>query len=259
MTKKGDRIPSLFDTLLERERERERERAHTHARTKGRHRRTEERERDEERETHRAPPPPPILLPKPFFLRRGFGGPTLSRSAFFFRKLLLRERKRDSDIQISKKIRLFWRNTKGGSRERDSGRNANRKCQRCFSVEHWTYECALKPGDAGTYVKRQSKSEMLKQSGKKFQEFARFGKNEELQFDEKKRRDAALKRKVDKVRGGKRKRSSSSSSSSVVARVVLLLLLLLLLLLQHLRHLRRQRLLLRRHIVAAIVVVIVVV
>ena len=100
---------------------------------------------------------------------------------------------------------------KGGSRERDSGRNANRKCQRCFSVKHWTYECALKPGDAGTYVKRQSKSEMLKQSGKKFQEFARFGKNEELQFDEKKRRDAALKRKVDKVRGGKRKRSRSSS------------------------------------------------
>ena len=28
------------------------------------------------------------------------------------------------------------------------------------------------------------KGKMLKQSGKKFQEFARFGKSEELQFDE---------------------------------------------------------------------------
>ena len=37
-----------------------------------------------------------------------------------------------------------------------------KKCQRCFSLEHWTFECVLKPGDQGTYVKRQSKTEMLK-------------------------------------------------------------------------------------------------
>ena len=86
------------------------------------------------------------------------------------------------------------------SAKRREGNATNKKCQRCFSTNHWTYECELKPGDAGTYVSRESKTQMLKQSGgkKKFQEFAKFGKDEELMFDERKKRERELKRKVDK-------------------------------------------------------------
>ena len=110
-----------------------------------------------------------------------------------------------------------------------------KKCQRCFSLEHWTFECLLKPGDQGTYVKRQSKTELLKKrreeednSGKSntnkgFQEFMKIGKKErrEVFRDPRERRARALKRKVDALRGTKKRkkkkksgRGSSSSSSS---------------------------------------------
>ena len=110
-----------------------------------------------------------------------------------------------------------------------------KKCQRCFSLEHWTFECLLKPGDQGTYVKRQSKTELLKKrreeednSGKSntnkgFQEFMKIGKKErrEVFRDPRERRERALKRKVDALRGTKKRkkkkksgRESSSSSSS---------------------------------------------
>ena len=110
-----------------------------------------------------------------------------------------------------------------------------KKCQRCFSLEHWTFECVLKPGDQGTYVKRQSKTELLKKrreeednSGKSntnkgFQEFMKIGKKErrEVFRDPRERRERALKRKVDALRGTKKRkkkkksgRGSSSSSSS---------------------------------------------
>ena len=110
-----------------------------------------------------------------------------------------------------------------------------KKCQRCFSLEHWTFECVLKPGDQGTYVKRQSKTELLKKrreeednSGKSntnkgFQEFMKIGKKErrEVFRDPRERRERALKRKVDALRGTKKRkkkkksgRESSSSSSS---------------------------------------------
>jgi len=110
-----------------------------------------------------------------------------------------------------------------------------KKCQRCFSLEHWTFECVLKPGDQGTYVKRQSKTELLKKrreeednSGKSntnkgFQEFMKIGKKErrEVFRDPREGRARALKRKVDALRGTKKRkkkkksgRGSSSSSSS---------------------------------------------
>ncbi|CAL6403041.1 unnamed protein product [Bathycoccus prasinos] len=111
-----------------------------------------------------------------------------------------------------------------------------KKCQRCFSLEHWTFECLLKPGDQGTYVKRQSKTEMLKKRreeedlGKSntntkggFQEFMKIGKKErrEVFRDPRERRERELKRKVDALRGTKKRkkkkksgRGSSSSSSS---------------------------------------------
>lgn len=114
-------------------------------------------------------------------------------------------------------------------------RTTQKKCQRCFSLEHWTFECVLKPGDQGTYVKRQSKTELLKKrreeednSGKSntnkgFQEFMKIGKKErrEVFRDPRERRARALKRKVDALRGTKKRkkkkksgRGSSSSSSS---------------------------------------------
>ena len=114
-------------------------------------------------------------------------------------------------------------------------RTTQKKCQRCFSLEHWTFECLLKPGDQGTYVKRQSKTELLKKrreeednSGKSntnkgFQEFMKIGKKErrEVFRDPRERRARALKRKVDALRGTKKRkkkkksgRGSSSSSSS---------------------------------------------
>ena len=114
-------------------------------------------------------------------------------------------------------------------------RTTQKKCQRCFSLEHWTFECLLKPGDQGTYVKRQSKTELLKKrreeednSGKSntnkgFQEFMKIGKKErrEVFRDPRERRERALKRKVDALRGTKKRkkkkksgRGSSSSSSS---------------------------------------------
>ena len=76
----------------------------------------------------------------------------------------------------------------GKRREGNATITTNKKCQRCFSSNHWTYECELKPGDVGTYVSRESKTQMLNKSGgkKKFQEFAKFGKDEELMFDERK-------------------------------------------------------------------------
>ena len=108
-----------------------------------------------------------------------------------------------------------------------------KKCQRCFSLEHWTFECVLKPGDQGTYVKRQSKTELLKKlreeedvgksNTKGFQEFMKIGKKErrEVFRDPRERRERALKRKVDALRGTKKRkkkkksgRGSSSSSSS---------------------------------------------
>ena len=108
-----------------------------------------------------------------------------------------------------------------------------KKCQRCFSLEHWTFECLLKPGDQGTYVKRQSKTELLKKrreeedvgksNTKGFQEFMKIGKKErrEVFRDPRERRERALKRKVDALRGTKKRkkkkksgRGSSSSSSS---------------------------------------------
>ena len=108
-----------------------------------------------------------------------------------------------------------------------------KKCQRCFSLEHWTFECVLKPGDQGTYVKRQSKTELLKKrreeedvgksNTKGFQEFMKIGKKErrEVFRDPRERRERALKRKVDALRGTKKRkkkkksgRESSSSSSS---------------------------------------------
>ena len=108
-----------------------------------------------------------------------------------------------------------------------------KKCQRCFSLEHWTFECLLKPGDQGTYVKRQSKTELLKKrreeedvgksNTKGFQEFMKIGKKErrEVFRDPRERRERALKRKVDALRGTKKRkkkkksgRESSSSSSS---------------------------------------------
>ena len=109
-----------------------------------------------------------------------------------------------------------------------------KKCQRCFSLEHWTFECLLKPGDQGTYVKRQSKTELLKKlreeedvgksNTKGFQEFMKIGKKErrEVFRDPRERRARALKRKVDALRGTKKRkkkkkksgRGSSSSSSS---------------------------------------------
>jgi hypothetical protein len=114
-------------------------------------------------------------------------------------------------------------------------RTTQKKCQRCFSLEHWTFECLLKPGDQGTYVKRQSKTELLKKrreeednSGKSntnkgFQEFMKIGKKErrEVFRDPREGRARALKRKVDALRGTKKRkkkkksgRGSSSSSSS---------------------------------------------
>ena len=114
-------------------------------------------------------------------------------------------------------------------------RTTQKKCQRCFSLEHWTFECLLKPGDQGTYVKRQSKTELLKKrreeednSGKSntnkgFQEFMKIGKKErrEVFRDPRERRERELKRKVDALRGTKKRkkkkksgRGSSSSSSS---------------------------------------------
>ena len=113
-------------------------------------------------------------------------------------------------------------------------RTTQKKCQRCFPLEHWTFECLLKPGDQGTYVKRQSKTELLKKrreeednSGKSntnkgFQEFMKIGKKErrEVFRDPREGRARALKRKVDALRGTKKKkkkksgRGSSSSSSS---------------------------------------------
>lgn len=114
-------------------------------------------------------------------------------------------------------------------------RTTQKKCQRCFSLEHWTFECVLKPGDQGTYVKRQSKTELLKKrreeednSGKSntnkgFQEFMKIGKKErrEVFRDPREGRARALKRKVDALRGTKKRkkkkksgRGSSSSSSS---------------------------------------------
>ena len=112
-------------------------------------------------------------------------------------------------------------------------RTTQKKCQRCFSLEHWTFECALKPGDQGTYVKRQSKTELLKKrreeedvgksNTKGFQEFMKIGKKErrEVFRDPRERRERALKRKVDALRGTKKRkkkkksgRGSSSSSSS---------------------------------------------
>ena len=108
-----------------------------------------------------------------------------------------------------------------------------KKCQRCFSLEHWTFECLLKPGDQGTYVKRQSKTELLKKrreeedvgksNTKGFQEFMKIGKKErrEVFRDPREGRERALKRKVDALRGTKKRkkkkksgRGSSSSSSS---------------------------------------------
>ena len=108
-----------------------------------------------------------------------------------------------------------------------------KKCQRCFSLEHWTFECLLKPGDQGTYVKRQSKTELLKKlreeedvgksNTKGFQEFMKIGKKErrEVFRDPREGRARALKRKVDALRGTKKRkkkkksgRGSSSSSSS---------------------------------------------
>ena len=108
-----------------------------------------------------------------------------------------------------------------------------KKCQRCFSLEHWTFECVLKPGDQGTYVKRQSKTELLKKrreeedvgksNTKGFQEFMKIGKKErrEVFRDPREGRARALKRKVDALRGTKKRkkkkksgRGSSSSSSS---------------------------------------------
>ena len=112
-------------------------------------------------------------------------------------------------------------------------RTTQKKCQRCFSLEHWTFECLLKPGDQGTYVKRQSKTELLKKrreeedvgksNTKGFQEFMKIGKKErrEVFRDPRERRERALKRKVDALRGTKKRkkkkksgRESSSSSSS---------------------------------------------
>ena len=114
-------------------------------------------------------------------------------------------------------------------------RTTQKKCQRCFSLEHWTFECVLKPGDQGTYVKRPSKTELLKKrreeednSGKSntnkgFQEFMKIGKKErrEVFRDPREGRARALKRKVDALRGTKKRkkkkksgRGSSSSSSS---------------------------------------------
>ena len=112
-------------------------------------------------------------------------------------------------------------------------RTTQKKCQRCFSLEHWTFECLLKPGDQGTYVKRQSKTELLKKrreeedvgksNTKGFQEFMKIGKKErrEVFRDPRERRARALKRKVDALRGTKKRkkkkksgRESSSSSSS---------------------------------------------
>ena len=112
-------------------------------------------------------------------------------------------------------------------------RTTQKKCQRCFSLEHWTFECVLKPGDQGTYVKRQSKTELLKKrreeedvgksNTKGFQEFMKIGKKErrEVFRDPRERRERALKRKVDALRGTKKRkkkkksgRGSSSSSSS---------------------------------------------
>ena len=113
-------------------------------------------------------------------------------------------------------------------------RTTQKKCQRCFSLEHWTFECLLKPGDQGTYVKRQSKTELLKKlreeedvgksNTKGFQEFMKIGKKErrEVFRDPRERRERALKRKVDALRGTKKRkkkkkksgRGSSSSSSS---------------------------------------------
>ena len=115
-------------------------------------------------------------------------------------------------------------------------RTTQKKCQRCFSLEHWTFECALKPGDQGTYVKRQSKTELLKKrreeedvgksNTKGFQEFMKIGKKErrEVFRDPREGRARALKRKVDALRGTKKRkkkkkkkksgRGSSSSSSS---------------------------------------------
>ena len=111
--------------------------------------------------------------------------------------------------------------------------DTKKKCQRCFSLEHWTFECLLKPGDQGTYVKRQSKTELLKKrreeedvgksNTKGFQEFMKIGKKErrEVFRDPRERRERALKRKVDALRGTKKRkkkkksgRGSSSSSSS---------------------------------------------
>lgn len=111
--------------------------------------------------------------------------------------------------------------------------DTKKKCQRCFSLEHWTFECVLKPGDQGTYVKRQSKTELLKKrreeedvgksNTKGFQEFMKIGKKErrEVFRDPRERRERALKRKVDALRGTKKRkkkkksgRGSSSSSSS---------------------------------------------
>ena len=109
-----------------------------------------------------------------------------------------------------------------------------KKCQRCFSLEHWTFGCLLKPGDQGTYVKRQSKTELLKKlreeedvgksNTKGFQEFMKIGKKErrEVFRDPREGRARALKRKVDALRGTKKRkkkkkksgRGSSSSSSS---------------------------------------------
>ena len=112
-------------------------------------------------------------------------------------------------------------------------RTTQKKCQRCFSLEHWTFECLLKPGDQGTYVKRQSKTELLKKrreeedvgksNTKGFQEFMKIGKKErrEVFRDPREGRARALKRKVDALRGTKKRkkkkksgRGSSSSSSS---------------------------------------------
>ena len=116
-------------------------------------------------------------------------------------------------------------------------RTTQKKCQRCFSLEHWTFECVLKPGDQGTYVKRQSKTELLlkkrreeednsgkSNTNKGFQEFMKIGKKErrEVFRDPREGRARALKRKVDALRGTKKRkkkkkksgRGSSSSSSS---------------------------------------------
>jgi hypothetical protein len=115
-------------------------------------------------------------------------------------------------------------------------RTTQKKCQRCFSLEHWTFECLLKPGDQGTYVKRQSKTELLlkkrreeednsgkSNTNKGFQEFMKIGKKErrEVFRDPREGRARALKRKVDALRGTKKRkkkkksgRGSSSSSSS---------------------------------------------